>query len=164
MPPGRYTVKLTADGQSFTQPLDVLKDPNTPVTLADIAASSALLTNVQARHERDGRHARTRSRTSARRSSRSARQTDVDGGLRQAATRSSRSSWRSRGTSSILRMTGRGQDEVRYPVKLGGQLNYLAGGISASDFTPTSQQREVDQVLAKQVKDTRAALQIGDSE
>jgi hypothetical protein len=48
---------------------------------------------------------------------------------------------------------------VRYPVKLGGQLNYLAGGISASDFTPTAQQREVDGVLAKQVKDTRAALQ-----
>jgi hypothetical protein len=58
-----------------------------------------------------------------------------------------------------LRMTGRGQDEVRYPVKLGGQLNYLAGGISASDFTPTAQQREVDQVLAKEVRDTRAALQ-----
>jgi len=58
-----------------------------------------------------------------------------------------------------LRMTGRGQDEVRYPVKLGGQLNYLAGGISASDFTPTTQQREVDGVLAKQVKDTHAALQ-----
>jgi hypothetical protein len=44
-------------------------------------------------------------------------------------------------------------------VKLGGQLNYLAGGISASDFTPTAQQREVDQALAKEVRDTRAALQ-----
>jgi hypothetical protein len=57
------------------------------------------------------------------------------------------------------RMTGRGQDEVRYPVKLGGQLNYLSGGIAASDFAPTAQQREVAQTLAKQTRDTRTALQ-----
>jgi hypothetical protein len=56
------------------------------------------------------------------------------------------------------RMTGRGQDAVRYPVKLGGQLDYLAGGIAASDFAPTSQQRAVGQVLAKQTRDTHAAL------
>ena len=31
MPPGRYTVKLTVGGQSFTQPLEVLKDPNSPI-------------------------------------------------------------------------------------------------------------------------------------
>jgi hypothetical protein len=58
-----------------------------------------------------------------------------------------------------LRLSGRGQDEVRYPARLGAQLNYLAGGTSASDFTPTTQQREVNQVLAKQGRDTRAALQ-----
>jgi hypothetical protein len=57
-----------------------------------------------------------------------------------------------------LRMTGRGQDEVRYPVKLGGQINYLAGGVAASDFTPTSQQKEVQQLLANQMRETRSAL------
>ena len=58
-----------------------------------------------------------------------------------------------------LRMTGRGQDEVRYPVKLGGQLNWLAGGVSASDYAPTSQQRQVGTLLNKQARDTRDALQ-----
>jgi hypothetical protein len=57
-----------------------------------------------------------------------------------------------------LRLSGRGQDEVRWPVMLGGRLSYLAGGVGASDFTPTSQQREVQQLLAKQVVQTRAAL------
>jgi hypothetical protein len=57
-----------------------------------------------------------------------------------------------------LRMTGRGQDEVRYPVMLGGQLSYLAGDISASDFTPTTQQKEVQQILENELKQTRAAL------
>jgi len=57
-----------------------------------------------------------------------------------------------------LRMTGRGQDQVRYPARIGAQLDYLAGGIASSDFTPSTQQRRVSQVLAKQVQDTRAAL------
>ena len=57
-----------------------------------------------------------------------------------------------------LRMTGRGQDEVRYPVQAAGQINWLAGGVSASDFAPTSQQREVQGILANKIRDTRSAL------
>ena len=48
---------------------------------------------------------------------------------------------------------------MRYPVKIGGQLNWLAGGVSASDFTPASQQRDVAGILAKQTRDIRDALQ-----
>ena len=57
-----------------------------------------------------------------------------------------------------LRLTGRGQDEVRYPVRLGGQLSYLASGIDDSDFAPTAQQREVAGILAKETRDVNAAL------
>jgi len=58
-----------------------------------------------------------------------------------------------------LRLTGRGQDEVRWPVQLGGQLSYLAGGIGSSDFAPTTQQRGVNEILVKQMRSTRAALE-----
>jgi hypothetical protein len=57
-----------------------------------------------------------------------------------------------------LRLTGRGQDEVRYPVQAAGQINWLAGGIGASDFAPTSQQRDVQGILAGKIRDTRSAL------
>jgi hypothetical protein len=57
-----------------------------------------------------------------------------------------------------LRMTGRGQDEVRYPVMLGGQLSYLAGDVSASDFAPTQSQIEVQKILESRMKETRASL------
>jgi hypothetical protein len=57
-----------------------------------------------------------------------------------------------------LRLTGHGQDEVRYPVQAAGQISWLAGGIGASDFTPTSQQREVQGILAGKIRDTRSAL------
>jgi len=35
--PGKYTVRLTTDGQSFTQPLTLLKDPRIPSSEADFA-------------------------------------------------------------------------------------------------------------------------------
>ncbi len=37
--PGKYTIKLTVDGQSYTQPVTVLKDPHTPGTQADLEAT-----------------------------------------------------------------------------------------------------------------------------
>ena len=44
-------------------------------------------------------------------------------------------------------------------MKAGGQLSYLAGGVSASDFAPTTQQRAVQRTLEQQVRATRSALQ-----
>ena len=57
-----------------------------------------------------------------------------------------------------LRMTGQGQDGVRWPVRLGGQLSYLSGTIG--EYAPTAQQREVHTVLEKQARDTRSALEL----
>jgi hypothetical protein len=37
--PGKYTVRLTVDGRSLSQPLEILKDPKIPGTDADLAAS-----------------------------------------------------------------------------------------------------------------------------
>jgi hypothetical protein len=161
MPPGRYTVRLTVNGQSFTQPLTVLKDPNSTVTVADIQASAALLTKLQTDMNQ------TADMLNTIESARAQIQTIVGqvandqamAGVRAGADSVDRKFLGVEGNIVDPRMTGRGQDEVRYPVKLGGQLNYLAGGITASDFTPTAQQQGVDQVLAKQVRDTRAALQ-----
>jgi hypothetical protein len=42
VPPGVYMVKLEASGQSFTQKVTVLKDPNTPATEKDVLESTAL--------------------------------------------------------------------------------------------------------------------------
>lgn len=40
--PGTYTVKLTVNGKTETQPITVIKDPNTPATIEDAMLSSAL--------------------------------------------------------------------------------------------------------------------------
>ena len=42
-PPGNYTVKLDVGGQSFTQPLTVIKDPYSEGTEGDIQAQMTTL-------------------------------------------------------------------------------------------------------------------------
>jgi len=54
-----------------------------------------------------------------------------------------------------LQLTGRGQDDVRWPAKLAAQIAYLAGGIASSDFAPTRQQLEVRQLLGQQLSASR---------
>lgn len=45
--PGQYTVRLTADGQTFTQPLTVQRDPKAPGTDADIEATVKLQLRIR---------------------------------------------------------------------------------------------------------------------
>src|SRR6185436_2022103 len=47
MPPGTYTVKLLAGGETLCQPLIIRKDPNSGGTEADIAAQTAMMLDLQ---------------------------------------------------------------------------------------------------------------------
>ena len=49
------------------------------------------------------------------------------------------------------RLTGQGQDTVRWPPKLLTKINYLANGLGGSDFGPTTQQREVHALFRQQL-------------
>jgi hypothetical protein len=49
---------------------------------------------------------------------------------------------------------------VRWPVKLGGQLSYVASNVATSDFAPSAQQKSVHDLLQKQVRDNRSALEL----
>jgi hypothetical protein len=51
-----------------------------------------------------------------------------------------------------LRLTGQGQDGVRFGSRLLSKLNYLTGGISGSDFAPTAQAVEVQGILNRDLR------------
>jgi hypothetical protein len=158
MPPGRYTVRLIVNGTPYTQPLVVLKDPNNFATVAEIIAQTRVLLAIQRDHQAAGQMLTTIENV----------RVQIQG---MAGALTGAADLRAEGDSLEgkfidveqrlidLRMTGRGQDGVRWPVRLGGQLGYLAGTIASSDHAPTAQQREVAAVLAKETRDVHAALQ-----
>ncbi len=45
-PPGRYTVRLTVDGKTYEQPFDVVEDPRTGASTADLQAQFDLVSGI----------------------------------------------------------------------------------------------------------------------
>jgi len=57
------------------------------------------------------------------------------------------------------RLTGQGQDTVRWPPKLISKINYLANGLGGADFAPTNQHREVHALFKSQLTSHRKRLE-----
>ncbi|HET9275225.1 MAG TPA: hypothetical protein VFN96_04075 [Gemmatimonadales bacterium] len=143
--PGTYTVELTAGGKTYSRPLEVRKDPNSGGSLEEIRAQTDLLLAIRSDLEQavDLIHTLEWSRSQL-------------VSLRAVLARDSTAKDLVAGADSLertltgleehlvqLRLTGRGQDLIRWPMKLAAKLAYLAGGLETSDFAPTAQQREV---------------------
>jgi Sortilin, neurotensin receptor 3, len=159
-PPGTYTVKLTAGGRDYTQKLVVRKDPNSTGNEADIAAQFRLMQDVRANLNavasmiNDVELVRKQL-------------TDVtalaDGDAAAAQIRAA-----SKGLDAKLiafeeklhqmKLTGTGQDGVRYPNMLLEKIMHLANDLEIGDFPPTNQQLEVHKMHTEQIAAHRGAL------
>ena len=161
MPPGRYTVKLMVDGQSVTESLDVRKDPNSRTPDQDIVTSTNLLLQMQNDLSATADMLNTIESVRGQVQALSAQLVNdrPNAAVRTQGDSLEKKFMKVEETIIDLRQTGRGQDGVRWPTRLGGQLSYLAGNIGASDFAPTKQQGEVRLQLHQQMKDTRASLE-----
>ena len=154
VPPGAYTLILQVGSLEFRSRLEIRKDPNTESSLQDIQSQTAMLLElredmnvtagminriewirrqlldlravVENREGIDAVHAASRELEE--------KLIGVEGQLYQ------------------LKVTGTGQDRVRWPTRIAGKLAHLADGIAVADFPPTDQQREVHEVLKKKLK------------
>jgi photosystem II stability/assembly factor-like uncharacterized protein len=160
LPPGTYTVKLSAAGQELRQPLIVKKDPNSGGTEADINTQTTMMLELRNDLESGSqmvnqielirsqllRLTGTLGTASDSVSVKSAAEAldqkliDIEEGLIQ------------------RKLTGQGQDAVRWPPKLLTKINYLASGLASGDFGPTKQQREVQDLLKQQLAALRQRL------
>jgi len=57
-----------------------------------------------------------------------------------------------------LKVTGRGQDLLRWPMQLAEQLMYLGQTVTSSDYGPTNPQRQVHQELKAVLRNARAGF------
>jgi len=171
MPPGTYTVKLSAGGTESTQQLVVKKDPNSEGTEADISAQMAMLFEVRKDLETAADMVNQieiiRSQLasvavlldpgSASTPASPAAAGDF-GAIKKAADELDKKLIDVEENLIQRRLTGQGQDAVRWPPKLISKINYLANGIGSGDFQPTTQHREVYALLKAQLTTQRGKL------
>jgi photosystem II stability/assembly factor-like uncharacterized protein len=155
-PPGTYTVRLTVGGVDQTQPLEVRKDPNSGGTEGDIAAQTAALlalrNDLNQAADAVGRIEGARVQIDA-----IARTVD-DTTVRRSATALAQQLMDLEMNLVDLRLTGGGQDGVRFAAKLISKIGYLANGIAGSDYKPTNQHGEVQRLLNTELRTHLTAL------
>ena len=158
VPPGTYTVKLTLDGQEFSQPLTVLKDPNVAGNDGDIQKQTAMLFDL--RKDLESAADMVNQIESIR-----GQLENLKSLLRGNAEALSAADGLDKKLIDIednliqRKFTGQGQDTVRFPPKLISKINYLAGGVNSGDFPPTTQQGEVHTMFKAQLASLRKRLE-----
>ncbi len=159
-PPGSYPVKLAAGGQEASQKLELRKDPNSSGSEEEIRVQTALMQDIRADLEdvagMINRIESARAQLVALRNTLAPDSTRKD--LRTDADSLEKKLIAVEEDLAQLRLTGRGQDDVRYPMKLLGRLGWLADGVGGSDLAPTTQQREVQELLRQQTRSAHSRL------
>ncbi|MGH9482389.1 MAG: WD40/YVTN/BNR-like repeat-containing protein, partial [Terriglobales bacterium] len=159
-PPGSYTVKLTVNGQDYTQPLTVLKDPRSPATPADFAAQFKLAAAIQSELNQ---YAALLNQAEALRVQLHTLdvtlQLNRDGApLEQQA---NAVDGKLVGLETLLykdQISGQGEDEDRQGPALGDALDHLFGDVTSADYPPTSQEEQVNALLVQRLAQYHAQL------
>ncbi|HXY32253.1 MAG TPA: hypothetical protein VEI06_16215 [Gemmatimonadaceae bacterium] len=148
-PPGTYTVTLSYDGVTQSQPLVILKDPVSGGSEQGIADQMETLNGVYADMndavdqinalEIVRRQLVDLTALAGKDTSMAAMKSASDS-LEQKLVAVERQLYQ-------MRLTGRGQDGVRWPAELVEQLTYLARNVGSSDYPPTAQAKEVAREL-----------------
>ena len=159
-PPGRYTVALKIGDDTFTQPLEVIKDPNSSGTIADINAQTTMLQDVQSDMNAT---AETINQIELLRLQLEDLQ-DVVGNRDDAETIVAAADTLGQELLAVeeqltqLRVTGTGQDQIRWPSRVVEQLSYLALSVAVGDFQPTAAEGEVHAILKDRMQRANAEL------
>ncbi|MGQ0701823.1 MAG: WD40/YVTN/BNR-like repeat-containing protein, partial [Gemmatimonadales bacterium] len=151
IPPGEYTVRLTAGNQSTTQTFKVLRDPRANASQADLDAQYTFLVQVRDRMSEANNAVRTirnvKGQLADRRSALGTRRSAFDNLSRALEADLSAVE------EEIYQVRNRsGQDPLNYPIKLNNQIAALAGVAGSTEARPTAQSYEVFRLLSDQLE------------
>ena len=160
--PGKYTVRLTVDGESLTQPLEILRDPHTLGTDQDIVTQVSFLRDLikdldeAAKMINDLEWVRLEAEQRRARNADNSTQNGKTSGddLEQRAIEAE---------SKLLdvHLTGRVEDSFRHPMNLYGRMMAILANLGATgaDLPPSNQQLEVNREFQRRLSEARQAYQ-----
>jgi photosystem II stability/assembly factor-like uncharacterized protein len=164
-PIGEYKVKIKAGDRELAQPVSVLKDPGAGGSEADVRAQGdlvkVLLDDVKQAVDAINRAENVRGQLAAlqvRLGEKTDGREPIHKDVKDAADALDKKVVAVEETLFQMRVTGRGQDLLRWPMKTAEQLVYLLGRVTDTDFAPTASQREVQQILHEEAAKSRKAL------
>lgn len=158
-PPGSYQVRLVVDGNTVgTERFNLLKDPRSDATQADLDAQFAMLIKVRdalsaanngvrtirnVKHQMAEKGAALRGRDS----------TNFARAAAQFATRLSKVE------EELYQVKNRsGQDPLNFPIRLNNEIAALTNQLSSAEAAPTQQSQQVYDILKKRLDTQLAAL------
>jgi len=164
-PIGEYKIKIKAGDRELAQPVTLMKDPGAGGSDADVRAQGELvkdlLDDVKQTVEAINKAENVRGQLAAlqvRLGEKKDGKEPVHKDVKDAAEALDKKVIDVEGTLFQMRVTGRGQDLLRWPIRTAEQLLYLLGRVAETDFAPTAAQREVHQLLHDQAAKSRQAL------
>jgi len=167
--PGTYTVRLRVDDSTYTQPLTVLKDPNTKATDADVQAQAQLGLTIRGEQDSVTRminrlewvRAQLQSLAGQLRGDSALARDSSARRLASQADSLDRKGLAVEGALFDVHLTGAREDAFRSPMQLYGRLAALQSDVSenSTDFAPTTQQVAVNQLFAQRIAAAAAKFQ-----
>jgi photosystem II stability/assembly factor-like uncharacterized protein len=159
--PGTYTVTLVVDSQDVgTQQLEIRKDPHSEGTLSDIRTQTAMVKelrkNMNTAAEMINQIEWVRRQTYDLKAVLKDQKADEE--ILAAANSLDEKLIAVEENLLQLKLTGTGQDNVRWPQKVVSKLAYLADAVATADFPPADQHREVQQLLEQRLRETKQAF------
>jgi photosystem II stability/assembly factor-like uncharacterized protein len=154
--PGDYTITLKVGDKEYSQPLKVLKDPNSEGTDADIIAQKNALNEIK----KDLSNAADiinqlewlrRQAADLKSISEDQKNSEVT----KAIETMEKKLIEVEGELIQLKITPQGQGAIRWPAQVVEKLEYLGGAIETADFAPADQHKEVQQMLEKRLQDSQ---------
>ncbi len=151
--PGKYDVTLVAGDQTMTESLTILKDPNSEGTMDDIIAQTELLDKLH--EDMNAVVDLVNELEIIRRQLYDLRaivkvQNENEEVLEALESLDS-ALITLEGKVVQLKITGTGQDQIRWPAMLFGKMQYLGATIAVADFRPADQYVEVYNVLKERL-------------
>ena len=160
--PGSYSVRLNVNGQHFTQPFVVARDPRTTASDADLREQFELLMRIRDKTSQANDAVRTIRNMKAQLADRTGKMTGPRAGA-FAQVSKSLSDRLSAIESEIYQVKNQsGQDPLNYPIRLNNKIAALAGVVGGVDAKPTSQSytvfADLSAQLDRQLQAMRGAL------